>query len=146
AGLLSSSPPLEGRRMGVVTASGGACDIIADRAEDEGIEIPPFSADTVATLAEVLPPFTNPQNPVDATGFGLAHQASAARPITGSLEAVARDPNIDFVLYTGMNLPVGPPPDPEPVERRLDQQAELIRSSPIPVLSATMTCSDIGDY
>jgi acyl-CoA synthetase (NDP forming) len=146
AGLLSTSPPLKGRRMGVVTASGGACDIIADRAEDEGIEIPPFAAETVATLAQVLPPFTNPQNPVDATGYGLAHQASAARPITGSLEAVALDSNIDFVLYTGMNLPVAPPPDSAPIEKRLDQQAELIRSSPIPVLSATMTCSDIGDY
>jgi acyl-CoA synthetase (NDP forming) len=146
AGLFSTSPPLTGRRMGVVTASGGACDIIADRAEDEGIEIPAFSAETVAALQRVLPPFTSPQNPVDATGVGLAHQASAARPVTGSLEAVTHDPNIDFVFYTGMILPTVPPPDPEPVERRLDQQAELTRSSPIPVLSASMTCSDIGDY
>ena len=146
AGLFSTNPPLTGRRMGVVTASGGACDIIADRAEDEGIEIPAFSAETVAALQRVLPPFTSPQNPVDATGVGLAHQASAARPVTGSLEAVTHDPNIDFVFYTGMILPTVPPPDPEPVERRLDQQAELTRSSPIPVLSASMTCSDIGDY
>ena len=32
-----------GRRMGVLTASGGACDIIADRASAEGIEIPRHS-------------------------------------------------------------------------------------------------------
>jgi acyl-CoA synthetase (NDP forming) len=146
AGLLCAEPPLKGRRMGVVTASGGACDIIADRAEDEGIAIPAFAPETVATLAHVLPTFTSPQNPVDATGFGLAHQASAARPITESLEAVAHDPNIDFVFYTGLTLPSVPPPDPGPLERRLDQQSELLRSSPIPVVSATMTCSDIGDY
>ena len=60
--------------MGVVTASGGACDIIADRAYDEGIQIPEFAQDTVATLKELLPPFTNAQNPVDATGYGLAHR------------------------------------------------------------------------
>src|SRR5262249_24961206 len=109
-------------------------------------EIPPFTDETVAALRQVLPPFTSAQNPVDATGVGLALQASAARPVSCSLEAVAHDPNIDFVLYTGMNLPASAPPDPEPVERRLDQQAELIRTSPIPVLSATMTCSDIGDF
>ena len=34
-----------GRRMGVLTASGGACDIIADRASAAGIEIPPFAPD-----------------------------------------------------------------------------------------------------
>ncbi len=32
-----------GRRMGVLTASGGACDIIADRASVAGLEIPPFT-------------------------------------------------------------------------------------------------------
>jgi acyl-CoA synthetase (NDP forming) len=146
AGLLSSGPPLKGRRMGVVTASGGACDIIADRAYDEGIQIPEFAQETVATLKELLPPFTNAQNPVDATGYGLAHQASAARPITGALEAVTRDPNIDFVLYLGMNLPATQPPEPELVERRIDTQATLIHSSPIPVLTANTTCSDVGEY
>jgi len=146
AGLLSSSPPLKGRRMGVVTASGGACDIIADRAHDEGVEIPEFAPQTVAALQSVLPPFTTAQNPVDATGYGLAHQASAARPITGALDAVAHDPNVDFVFYTGINLPATQPPDPEPVERRLDDQAAVIHSSPIPVVSASNTCSDIGDF
>ena len=146
AGLLSSSPPLKGRRMGVVTASGGACDIIADRSHDEGIDIPDFAPETVAELQAILPTFTNAQNPVDATAYGLAHMASAARPITGSLEAVTRDPNIDFVFYTGITLPATQPPDPQLVERRLDAQMEAINSSPIPVISATITCSDIGDF
>ena len=146
AGLLSSSPPLKGRRMGVVTASGGACDIIADRAHDEGIEIPEFAPETVATLQAILPPFTNAQNPVDATGYGLANAPSVARPITGSLEAVTRDPNIDFVFYTGVTLPAAQPPDTQMVERRLDAQLAAISSSPVPVVSATITCSDLGDF
>jgi len=146
ASLLSSSALPKGRRMGVVTASGGACDIIADRAHDEGIELPDFSDQTVAALEALLPPFTRAQNPIDATGYGLAHQASAARPITASLEAVTRDPNVDFVFYLGVNLPAVQPPDPEPVERRLDAQVEVIHSSPVPVVCATTTCSDIGDF
>jgi acyl-CoA synthetase (NDP forming) len=146
AGLLSAYPPLPGRRMGVVTASGGACDIIADRAHDEGVQIPEFSPQTVATLREILPSFTNAQNPVDATGYGLAHQATAARPITAALEAVTRDPNVDFVLYLGVNLPATPPPDPAPTEQRVDAQASIMRASPVPVLVANTTCSDISDF
>jgi acyl-CoA synthetase (NDP forming) len=146
AELLSSSPPIHGRRMGVVTASGGACDIIADRAHDEGIQIPEFSPETEATLREILPSFTSPQNPVDATGYGLAHQASAARPITSALQAVSHDPNVDFVLYLGVNLPAVPPPEPQLVEQRIDAQANLIHSSPVPVLVANTTCSDIGEF
>ncbi len=46
-----------GRRMGVVTASGGACDIIADRASAQGVEIPPFAPETAAAITEHLPPF-----------------------------------------------------------------------------------------
>jgi acyl-CoA synthetase (NDP forming) len=146
AELLSSSSPLPGRRMGVVTASGGACDIIADRAFDEGIQIPEFSSETEATLREILPSFTSPQNPVDATGYGLAHQASAARPITAALEAVTRDANIDFVLYLGVNLPAVTPPDPAPVEQRIDAQAKAIHASPVPVVVANTTCSDVGEF
>ena len=146
ADLFSSSPPLKGRRMGVVTASGGACDIIADRAHDEGIQIPEFSPETVATLRDILPPFTTPQNPVDATGYGLAHQASAARPITATLETVTHDPNVDFVLYLGFNVPAAPPPDPQLVEQRIDAQARIVQSSPVPVLAANTTCSDVSDY
>jgi acyl-CoA synthetase (NDP forming) len=132
--------------MGVVTASGGACDIIADRAHDEGIQIPEFSPETVATLSEVLPSFTSPQNPIDATGYGLAHQASAARPITSALEAVTRDPNVDFVLYLGVNLPAVQTPDPAPTEQRIEAQAAIMHASPVPVLAANTTCSDIGDF
>ena len=44
AALLGYDRHPAGRRMGVLTASGGACDIIADRASAHGIEIPPFAA------------------------------------------------------------------------------------------------------
>ena len=147
AGLLGYAPPLKGRRMGVVTASGGACDIIADRAHEEGIEIPEFAPQTVAALEKVLPRFTDAQNPVDVTGYGLAHEvAGASRPVVTALEAVTRDPNVDFVLHLGILIPPAPPPDAAALERQLDQQAAIIASSPIPVVAATTTCTDLGDY
>ncbi|HEY4024803.1 MAG TPA: acetate--CoA ligase family protein [Candidatus Dormibacteraeota bacterium] len=147
AGLLGHTPPLGGRRMGVVTASGGACDIIADRAHEEGIEIPEFGPGTVAALEAALPPFTSPQNPVDVTGYGLANQAGGAvSPIVAALEAVTRDPNVDFVLNLGIVVPPGRPADPALLEQRLDGQAALIASSPVPVVAANTTCTDLGEY
>lgn len=147
AGLLGYAPPLRGRRMGVVTASGGACDIIADRASEEGIELPDFGPATVAALGRVLPPFTSPQNPVDVTGVGLASQQSGAtRPIVDALAAVVHDPNVDFVLNLGIVVPGTPPPEPAGLERRLDDQAAIMASSPVPVLAASTTCHDLTDY
>src|SRR6266700_1142826 len=43
AGLAGYSGPLPGRRMGVVTPSGGACGILSDLGQDEGITLPDFA-------------------------------------------------------------------------------------------------------
>src|SRR6185369_14177240 len=43
AGMFGYVKPPSSPRMGVVTASGGANDVIADRAADEGLEIPAFA-------------------------------------------------------------------------------------------------------
>jgi len=147
AGLLATAPPLRGRRMGVVSASGGACDIIADRAQEEGLELPDFAPATVEELAEVLPPFTRAQNPVDVTGFGLAHApAGRTRPVVRTLDAVTRDPNLDFVLNLGVLLPPLRPPDPSVLEQGIDQQAEIIARSPVPVVAVSTTCGDVTEY
>src|ERR1700744_2118741 len=63
AGLMAGTGPLPGPRFGFVTASGGASEIIADRAEDEGIEIPEFTPETVERLRRVVPEFAATQNP-----------------------------------------------------------------------------------
>jgi acyl-CoA synthetase (NDP forming) len=53
AGVLGYSRPLLGRRMGLVTPSGGACDILADRAYEEGILLPDFAPATACGLQEI---------------------------------------------------------------------------------------------
>lgn len=146
AGLLGHAPPLPGPRMGVITTSGGACDIVADRAHEEGLEIPAFAPPTVEALQRVLPPFTKAQNPVDVTGFGLAHVTDAMSQVTGALEAATHDPNVDFVLLVALAAPNVPPPDPAAAERRIDQQAESIARSPVPVVCASTTCSDVSSF
>ncbi|MFC7100561.1 hypothetical protein ACFQQB_08880 [Nonomuraea rubra] len=110
AGLLASSGPLPGRRVGVVTPSGGASEIIADRAEDEGLELPPFAPETVARLAEIVPSFGTVQNPLDVTGYVLIDRTLLGR----ALEAVTADPGIDLIMLLS-EPPKVAPPDPAPV-------------------------------
>ncbi|HLZ62193.1 MAG TPA: CoA-binding protein, partial [Ktedonosporobacter sp.] len=94
AGLAGYTAPLPGRRMGVVTPSGGACDIISDLAEEAGLELPDFAPETVERLQAILPPFSTCHNPLDVTGYIVVDSTIQQR----SLEVVVNDPNIDFVL------------------------------------------------
>src|SRR5579863_891696 len=152
AALLASSRTPRGRRMGVLSASGGACDIIADAASAQGISIPDFSPATEAAIAAVLPPFANAHNPLDVTGYGtLANlgRRVARSAIDVALDAAADDPNLDFILYSGLTLPEVRPPDEAMatmMETRLDWVAQRIASSPIPVIPVSSTCVDIGGY
>ncbi len=55
-----------GRRLGLVTISGGAGVLMADAAEDHGLEVAPMPEDAQAELKRILP-FAAPRNPVDVT-------------------------------------------------------------------------------
>jgi acyl-CoA synthetase (NDP forming) len=151
AALLSNRFP-RGRRMGVLTASGGACDIIADAASAAGIVIPDFSPQTEAAIAPHLPPFANARNPLDVTGYGtLANLGTrvARSAIDVALDAAADDPNLDFILYGGLTLPAVRPPDEAmaaAMEARLDWFAQRVASSPIPVIPVSSTCVDLAGY
>jgi acetate---CoA ligase (ADP-forming) len=62
----------EGRGLGIVTQSGGAGVLMADRAEELGIEVPVLAVETQRRLKEVLPGFGTSANPVDVTGQFVA--------------------------------------------------------------------------
>ena len=57
--------------LGLISLSGGLCEIAADRASDAGVSLPPLSAATTARLAADLPDFGTPHNPLDVTGGAL---------------------------------------------------------------------------
>ena len=138
-----------GRRMGAVTTSGGACDLIADRASAEGIEIPEFSPATAAAIAEHLPPFAEARNPLDVTGYFLANQRSSLlTPVDSALELAVADAGLDFVLFSGLTLPDVRPPNvlASALEERAGWLAERIASAPIPVIPIASTCVNLSDY
>src|SRR5580704_10133 len=139
-----------GRRMGVVTTSGGACDLIADRATAEAIEIPPFAPETEAAITPHVPPFAAVRNPIDVTGYFLANRRTAAlTAVDHVLDAVVADPGIDFVLFTGLTLPDARPDD-EVLAGMLAERArwlgERIASAPVPVVPVGHTCVNLSRY
>jgi acetate---CoA ligase (ADP-forming) len=84
-----------GPRLGIVSLSGGAAVMAADRAGRGVLEVPTLSAPTLAALGDLLPDYSARTNPVDLGGI-----ASDAERIVASVEAVAADPEIDQVLVS----------------------------------------------
>ena len=83
------------RRVAVITPSGGAGVLIADRCAEAGLELPPLSDATVAKLREYVAAFATVANPVDVTPQGYNdHFASYNRLIQDVLD----DPQIDAVI------------------------------------------------
>jgi acetate---CoA ligase (ADP-forming) len=58
----------EGRGLGIVTQSGGAGVLMADRAEETGLQVTLLTQQTREALARVIPGFGTTGNPVDVTG------------------------------------------------------------------------------
>ncbi|CAB4947892.1 unannotated protein [freshwater metagenome] len=91
--LSASVGPLRTPGVAVMSVSGGACDLIADRGQDLGLQLPDFSDHTKSLLAELLPAYGHPQNPLDVTGGALANPEVWRRGI----EAIAAEPGIGLV-------------------------------------------------
>ncbi|MCY4364327.1 MAG: acetate--CoA ligase family protein [Gammaproteobacteria bacterium] len=69
-----------GRRIGILTPSGGAGILLADKCEEQGLEINELDTLTRRRLAEVLPPYASLGNPVDITAQGVI-EAGYATPL-----------------------------------------------------------------
>ena len=81
-----------GNRVGIVTPSGGAGVLLADRCIEHGLELPSLSEETRDKLRQTLVSFASCDNPVDATAHGY-NDSSAS--YTEALRLVLADPNID---------------------------------------------------
>lgn len=100
-------------RLGLVSGSGGISAMLADRASEEGLDVPVLQPQTVQAI-ETLGRSDSPNNPVDLT----VHDPSRN---TKSIRALAADPNIDYVIFGSQ---YGPPEIQDPIKSSL---AELSR-------------------
>lgn len=141
AGLLAQTGPLAGSRAIFVTPSGGACDIIADRCESEGIALPTLDPIVAAKLADIVPAYAHVQNPLDVTGYVVVDPTL----LPTALGVASADPRADLIVC--MNEPPRvEPPRPEIAEQTARLLAESANASPVPVLFMTNSHIDLTPY
>lgn len=89
----------EGKRVGVITLSGGCGIMAADECEKLGLEVPELSLVTQNKLAQVVPPFGSVKNPVDLT----AEIVASPELLKKSMEVLLDCNDIDsLMLYLGL--------------------------------------------
>lgn len=93
AGAAAALGRLDRPGIGIVSISGGACDIVADRAEDLGAALPELAAPTRDALAGIMPAYGTVQNPLDVTGAAVIDPTIFTRAI----EVMSADPAIGVV-------------------------------------------------
>ena len=91
---LSQERRPNGFGLGLVTQSGGAGVMMADRAEEVGLAVPELTPATQARLAQVMPAFGAAGNPVDVTGQFVARPELLREAVL----AVLDDPAIDIAI------------------------------------------------
>jgi acetyltransferase len=94
ADLLATTPLPEGRGIAIVTQSGGAGVMMADRAEEIGLDVPVLGDETRAALKTVLPAFGALSNPVDVTAQFIAEPTI----LKESVRLVLEDPKIAVAI------------------------------------------------
>jgi acetate---CoA ligase (ADP-forming) len=95
-----------GRRIGVLSGSGGECTLVSDAAASVGLEVPELTESTKSHLQEAVADFGNMNNPLDGTGAMYDDEKIFPR----LLQALIDDANIDVV---SINLEAN---DPRPKE------------------------------
>jgi acyl-CoA synthetase (NDP forming) len=96
-----------GKRVGVVSSSGGVGVILSDEIERQGLSVAQLSATTRERLAAVVPEYGSTNNPVDATATLVARMIGGETGLwTECFLALAEDPDVDQVIV-GLTMIVG---------------------------------------
>lgn len=131
----------EGRRTAVITTSGGSCSLVSDLAADTALDLADFAPETKGRLAELLPDFGTPQNPLDTTGVIVNQPALLA----ACVDAVVAENSYDaFLVNTD-------PPRTEGVtpgltEQRLNALVGALERVPVFWTLASTAAVDLTDY
>ncbi|MER6808190.1 acetate--CoA ligase family protein [Spirillospora sp. NPDC000708] len=86
-----------GRRLAVITSSGGAGVLMADAAESAGLEMPSPAGSLEGELASLVPSFGSIANPIDPTAQIVNDQSMLRELFT----KVAAAPDYDMVVVAG---------------------------------------------
>ena len=114
-----------GNRLAMVTGSGGAGVLVADRADQTDITLPDLLPDTLTKLKAILPGFASAANPVDISGQTSKDGTSVSN---NALRLVLADPNIDMVIIRSKQS--------TNTQAQMDEYMSIVRETPKPVMIA----------
>jgi acyl-CoA synthetase (NDP forming) len=126
--------------LGLVSVSGGACEIAADRLQMEGVAMPPLPEATAAALVSVLPSFGTPHNPLDITGgavlepelFAKALDIMGHEPAFSALAVLFDVPGVE-ALATEFQI------------ASLRQISQGLKAQPLPALMISHTLKPVTE-
>jgi acyl-CoA synthetase (NDP forming) len=127
--------------IGVVSISGGACDMVADHAADLGAPLPVLAPATRAALTGILPDFGTVQNPLDITGAAVIDPGIFTRCI----EAMSADPSVGVVAVVNP-LPWHGDRRPWAGQALADAIGAGARAARVPVVCVNQVMQPITDY
>ena len=93
---LVMQPRPKGRRVGIATTTGAMGVLATDLLIHEGLEMAPFSTETLAKLQTICPDWQAPSNPFDFWVAVGIKGAEAAHRV--ALDALFAEPDVDMVL------------------------------------------------
>ncbi|MDO8705421.1 MAG: acetate--CoA ligase family protein [Sulfuricaulis sp.] len=141
ADLMAKVGPLQGSGVGVVSFSGGMCELAADAAHADGVSIPALASDTLGALRAVLPPIATPGNPLDVTGIAVAKPELFEQ----SLSVLAKDPGVSLLACI-FDVPTGASGDWSPTYLAgVNSIGRYMKNSAIPSIMFSNTAKVVSD-
>lgn len=126
--------------IGVVSISGGACDLIADHAAEAGAPLPGLARATRAALAGIIPGYGTVQNPLDVTGGVIIEPGIFTR----SIEVMSADPSVGVVAVIS-SLPWQPGSGPWPGQAVAAAIGAGAQAARVPVICVPQTLQPVTD-
>ena len=114
--------PHVGRRIGVITVSGGGASLIADIGCEEGFEFPRLSEETKKALTEIVPEFGFVANPLDMTAqvFGMPSN------YINCADYLIRERDIDVIAFAWT---LGIPKEPHPIVTIIEGISKIVKKT-----------------
>jgi len=94
-------PLPRGRRVAIMTTSGGAGVWMADACERAGLVVPPLDAATQTRMREFMPSYGSAANPIDLTAqssLNPLHHGQSKSTLIGAIEALDDSDAIDAII------------------------------------------------
>ncbi len=125
--------------LGVVSNSGGICEITADTAVARGIDLPELSDAARAALRPSLPDIATPHNPLDLTGAVTPEQCGRV------VEIIAAEPGMAAMLCPYYEVPTREEDVSERLTALHQALARSLNAAPVPGFVVSYTATHQGD-